>query len=311
MYILNDVEAGKCKMDFHLHTTNSDGEQNAEDVIKQAKQNGLSRIAITDHNTFTYTVPFMYENMMVLPGIELSAEYYVPAWGESTEIHIISIFPDGVNPEDFKELLSGIETGREEYVEAILKDLETRGIHITMDEVRNIEHSSKAIGRHEIAKVLVKKGLEKNIDAAFDHQIGNFSPYYISATRYIHYASMKDVVTQVINSGGLPILAHPYGYSMSEEEIEQLIIDFKSIAGLESRCKGTKSKMVGMEVYYERYLTDEHRMSFLKEMQEKYELFASAGSDRHREDQPFGSCGNYLMFEIMMQCLTLNQLETA
>lgn len=68
MFTLNDVEAGKCKMDFHLHTTNSDGEQNVE-VIKQAKENGLSRIVITDHNMFTYTSPFMHEDMMVVLGI--------------------------------------------------------------------------------------------------------------------------------------------------------------------------------------------------------------------------------------------------
>lgn len=34
MFTLNDVEEGKCKMDFYLHTTNSDGEQNVEEVIK-------------------------------------------------------------------------------------------------------------------------------------------------------------------------------------------------------------------------------------------------------------------------------------
>lgn len=85
MFTLNDVEAGKCQMDFHLHTKNSDGEQNVEEVIKQAKENGLFRIVITDHNTCTYTAPFMHEDMMVVLGIQLSAEYYVTVWGESTK----------------------------------------------------------------------------------------------------------------------------------------------------------------------------------------------------------------------------------
>ena len=303
MLITNDFSVGKHLIDFHLHSDNSDGEQSAEEVIKLAKEQGLSVIAITDHNTFTHTVPYWSEGMLVIPGAELSADYYVPGWGESTEVHIISIFPDGVNPENFKNLLAEVNIGKETYVKAILSDLETRGIHITMDEVKNVDRKTKSIGRHGIAKVLVAKEFEEDIDSAFDHQIGNFSPYYIPATRYIHYASMKDIVCQVIKSGGIPILAHPYGYSMDEIEIEQLIADFAVAANLgDLNIVGTNFT-AGMEVYYERYLGNEQRMSFLKRMQKKYRLLASAGSDRHREGQPFCSGGQYELYEIMVLSL--------
>lgn len=198
-------EENRQHIDFHIHTTNSDGEQSPEMVVRMAKNAGLSLIAITDHNLFTYTDPWEYMGMNIVPGIELSAEYYVPAWNESTEVHVVGIFPDGVNAADFDWILSDIEKGKEDYISAILQDLSTRGIHISMQEVMSVERMQEHVGRHEIAKILVSKGIESSIDDAFDHQIGNFSPFYIPSTRFIQYAALDDIVHQIVESGGVPI----------------------------------------------------------------------------------------------------------
>ena len=42
-------------IDLHLHTTNSDGMESPDEVIGKAQAVGLSLIAITDHNCFTFT----------------------------------------------------------------------------------------------------------------------------------------------------------------------------------------------------------------------------------------------------------------
>ena len=92
-----------------------------------------------------------------------------------------------MNPSEFDEIFSEIDVGKEAYIQAILADLASRDIHITMDEVIAAKGKGKHLGRHDIARVLIliQKGIEKDIEAAFDHQIGNFSPYYIPSTRYI------------------------------------------------------------------------------------------------------------------------------
>lgn len=292
-------------IDLHVHSTNSDGEQSPNEVIHCAKEAGLSAIAITDHNVFTYTEPFVSEGVQVIPGIEFSAEYYVPEWEETTEIHVMGIFPNGVNDSDFKEIFSEIGDEKEAYIRAILDDLATRNIHITMDEVIEAKSKGKHMGRHDIARVLVQKGIEKDIEAAFDHQIGNFSPYYIPSTRYIHYASLKAIIHQVIASGGIPILAHPYGYSMNEKEIELLIEEFSWLVRQECSlsAEDTGTVPAGMEVYYEKYLTDPDRMQFLKDMQKRFGLLASAGGDRHREGQPFCTGGDYILLEKLFSTL--------
>ena len=174
-----------------------------------------------------------------------------------------------------------------------------------MDEVIAAKGKGKHLGRHDIARVLIQKGIEKDIEDAFDHQIGNFSPYYIPSTRYIHYAALKDIIHQVIKNGGIPPLAHPYGYSMNEVEIEQLIEEYSWVVRQEcSEQYGITDTMpAGLEVFYERYLSDQECMKFLKRMQKKYGLLASAGGDRHRDGQPFCSGGDFELLEVMMAAI--------
>lgn len=277
--MMSEKKNQRLRADLHLHTTNSDGRESPETVIAKAKEAGLSVIAITDHNRFTFTETRQYEDMTILPGIEFSVEYFVPARNDTIEIHVVGIFPNGVHPEDFDGIFANIVAGKEAYVAAILEDLETRGIHITMDEVKRVERTGTYIGRHQIAKILVDRQIEPDMDAAFDHQVGNFSPHYIPSTHYIRYASMEDTVRQILRCGGTPILAHAFGYGMNEPEIEQLICDFRRAAG----------ENAAMEVYYEMYLENREYMEFLERMSEKYGLFASAASDRHKGDQPFAS----------------------
>lgn len=91
---LGKKEQVKSRIDFHMHTTNSDGENTPEEVIQLAKDAGLAVIAITDHNKFTYTECIHAGDLDVIPGIEFSAEYKVPAWDEDTsEVHIVGICP--------------------------------------------------------------------------------------------------------------------------------------------------------------------------------------------------------------------------
>lgn len=82
---------------------------------------------------------------MIIPGIEFSTEYYVPTRDEAKEIHVIGIFPDGVNELEFDDILEDIDSGKEAYVAAILDNLEARGICITMDEVYNVERDRKSV----------------------------------------------------------------------------------------------------------------------------------------------------------------------
>lgn len=292
------------RIDLHLHTTNSDGDNTPDEVIRLAAQEELRVISLTDHNKFSFAEPVTVDvaqcetseqwKMTMIPGCEFSASYPVPAWnGETTEIHIIGLFPDGVDPGEFEDIFANLDKGKQQYVKAILKQMNERGIDITLDEVEAAGIRTGHTGRHKIADVLIQKGYARDMDDAFDRHIGNFSPLYIPATRYVDYAPMKEVVSRIRVAGEIPILAHPYGYAMDEAEMETLISDFKITAG----------SYGGMEVYYELYVRNQERMTFLKKMAAKYGLLVSVASDRHRGGQAFASTDGLDLYEKMLETL--------
>lgn len=66
----------KVKIDFHGHTTFSDGTLTPEEVIRVAKRKGLDGVAITDHNTIEGAVLALENNddedFIVIIGSEIS-----------------------------------------------------------------------------------------------------------------------------------------------------------------------------------------------------------------------------------------------
>lgn len=232
--------------------------------------------------------------MTLHPGCEFPVFYPVPTWnGETTEIHVIRFFTDGVDLDEFADIFADLEEGKQQYVQAILGQLNERGIDITLEEVEAAGRRTGHSGRHKIADILLQKEYTENVDEAFERHIGNFSPFYILAASYIHFAPLDEVVRQIRASGGLNILEHPCGYAMDESEMETLISGFKAAAG----------SVAGMEVYYELYVRNPKRMAFLKKMAEKYELFACVASDRHRGGQLFASTDGLDLYEKMLRAL--------
>jgi hypothetical protein len=281
------------RIDLHLHSSNSDGDDTVQEVIQMAADEGLRVIAITDHNKVSISECMKVGDMTAIPGCEFSAMYQVPSREDATEVHIVGLFPDGVDPAAFDGLFEHIATGKRAYIRAILEQLERLDIHVDIEEVNAVQQYTGHTGRHQIAAVLIDKGYAKDLDDAFDHFIGNFSPYYVPSTRYIRYAPLHMVVRQIKEYGGIPILAHPYGYRLEENEIEELISTFQEMAG----------DIGGLEVYYERYVSDPERMEFLHNMAGKYNLLPSVGSDRHREPQPFATTEGLALYEQMLEKL--------
>ncbi len=88
------------KTDMHLHTWYSDGRMSPEEAVRYAKEKGLSKISITDHDG-VFGIPEALEagrkyGIEVIPGIELSAE------ADGKGVHILGYFIDHENRELIK-----------------------------------------------------------------------------------------------------------------------------------------------------------------------------------------------------------------
>lgn len=274
-------------IDLHIHTTSSDGTRTVAETIQDAKESGLASIAITDHNQFAIHGPLVTEGLEIIPGAEFSTFYRTQS-GRVLEVHVVGLFFDGV-PKLLHQIFKKIPLQRKQYLDAIITKLNHLGIAISYEELVNEFPDSNQIGRRHIAEILVKKGYAENVTDAFDRLIGNRSPYWVDSTKYMKYMLMENCVRKICDNGGFPILAHPYHYHCTDEDVLRLIDDFKKIAGEDP---------AGIEVYYSKY--DEMKREELRKIALQFDLYPSAASDRHDSKDRFEQ-GNPLLLEAMKQ----------
>lgn len=255
-------------IDLHIHTTSSDGTRTVDETIQDAIEFGLAHIAVTDHNQFALTEPIDFEGLEIIPGAEFSTSYRTES-DRLLEVHVVGLFFEGV-PKALHQIFRKIPQQRKQYIDAIITRLNHLGISISYEELCNTFPDSNQIGRRHIAEILVKKRYADNITDAFDRLIGNRSPYWVDSTKYMKYMPLSTCIQKICENGGFPILAHPYHYHCSEEEVLKLVKDFREMTG---------DYPAGMEVYYSKY--DEKRREELLKIAKAFELYPSAASDRH------------------------------
>ncbi|MGN0335346.1 MAG: PHP domain-containing protein [Lachnospiraceae bacterium] len=276
-------------IDLHIHTTKSDGMRTLEETIRDASEAGMGAIAITDHNQFALFYPEKYKNMEIIPGAEFSTTYLTNS-GRLLEVHVIGLFFNGV-PKEIQHIFKKIPQQRKNYLDAVITRLNHIGISLAYEELLDHFPESNQIGRRHIAELLVKKHYAENINDAFDRLIGNRSPYWVDIMKYLRYMPLQKCVELICMHQGFPILAHPYHYHCSMQEVEDLIDVF---------LKACAGHPAGMEVYYSKY--DQRQREELKKMAEERNLFASAASDRHSSKERF-ECGDSYLLKLMKEAM--------
>ena len=247
------------KVDLHLHSTASDGRLAPADVVRQAAEQGLSVIAITDHDSVEGVAPALVAakaspRLKVIPGVELSTD--VP----QGEVHVLGYFIDYKNRE-CQVTLEKLRHSRLERAQGMGARLQNLGIHIDWERVQEIAGTG-SIGRPHIAQAMLEKGYITSLKEAFDKFISREGPAYVEREKM----SPVEAVELVLQVNGLPVLAHPFTINNLETTVAEL-----KVAGL-----------VGIETYFYGYTTDEiHRLVSLSE---RYGLIATGGGDYHGLD---------------------------
>lgn len=250
-------------VDFHTHSTCSDGTLTPKELVNHAKKSGLSAFALTDHDSVDGIKEAKEEaertGIEFIPGIEFSA-------AENTETHIIGLF---INPEN-ETLLKTIEKlkgSRKRRMEEICFKLRNLGMDITHDEALEIA-GGNFVGRAHIAKLMVEKGYCETIKECFEKYIGLGKPAYAEKNEL----SAVEAVKAIRAAGGLAFLAHLNQTGYSLEQLEELLLKLKS-AGLN-----------GIEGYYPEYTAEQ--IPDYRALAEKLSLCFSGGSDYHAAMKP-------------------------
>lgn len=186
------------RFDLHIHTTASDGTDSPEAVVALAAEKGFSIIAITDHDTMRGVPEAVAAGekygVRVIGGVEISA-------GGQTEVHVLGY---GIrDAERLEQTLSLMRDKRAERMAAMVEKLRALGVDVTLDEVMALSDGS--VGRSHLARVLIDKGVVRDVREAFARYLSPGKPAYVEREKL----SVQQAVRLIADCGGLPVIAHP------------------------------------------------------------------------------------------------------
>jgi predicted metal-dependent phosphoesterase TrpH len=240
--------------DLHLHTNFSDGTFSPEELVLNAQKGGLACIALTDHDTVEgcarAATAAAKVNMEFIAGTELTAEH------DDTELHVLGYFLDTQNKKLLEEI-GKFQTVRQNRIHEMVARINELGVPLEVESIFALANC-KSPGRPPVARAMVKAGLVKNLDEAFERFLKKSRPAWIPKKKI----SAMEAIELIHQAGGLAVMAHP-GLNRTDEIIPEVVE-----AGLDGiECFHTKHSTAMSE----RYL----------EMADKYHLLVTGGSDCH------------------------------
>lgn len=257
-------------VDLHVHSNRSDGTYSPSQLVDYAAGKGLTAFALTDHDTIdgldeamAYTLKRQKQGLFspeVIPGIEFSTEY------QGRDIHIVGLFIDYKGPA-FQSHLQAFVDSRIQRNHKMCALLQEAGIDITYDQLQQ-EYPGAVITRAHYGKFLLSHGYVKSIAEAFDRFVGDHCPYFVPREK----VTPGQAVKLILQANGIPVLAHPILYHMSDARLDQLVKELK------------ESGLLGIEAVYSTYSAAEERQ--IRKLASKYHLLISGGSDFHGATKP-------------------------
>lgn len=248
-------------IDLHTHSTASDGQYSPAELMRLAKENGVTVTALTDHDTISGIEEAQTEaeriGLKFFSGIEISTD------SEFGSMHILGYNIDPKNAK-LSETCKWFVDQRRERAEKIFRFLEERGVPLTRESVEKYSGGGLLIRPH-FARAMVDAGYVQNVRVAFEKHLDVPEFKKIKREKLTPEKSLE-LITE---AGGIPVLAHPV----------QIKMDLDGLSGLVKKLSGLG--LVGMECYYSTH-TPEQTAEYLK-IAKKNGLYVTAGSDFHGE----------------------------
>ena len=251
-------------IDLHVHSNKSDGSFTPTQLVEYALEKGLSAFALTDHDTTDGIDEAMEaargKNIEVIPGIDFSSEY------EGKDIHIIGLYID-CHSDFFRRRLENFVNGRKIRNQEMCRRLSKHGVPVTYEELI-AEFPGSVITRSHYARYMLNHGYVGSLKEAFDRYVGDHAPCFVPRKKI----TPMRAVEIILKAGGIPILAHPILYHMSNARLDKLVATLKEMG------------LAGLEAVYSTYSSSEERE--MRTLASKYDLCISGGSDFHGKAKP-------------------------
>lgn len=250
--------------DLHTHSYYSDGTCSPEQLLRLARELGLSAIALTDHNTVAGLPEFLAAGegypVEAIPGIEFTAEF------EGEEVHILGLY---LKPEYFQQLEEVMEKVRARKAKSereLTERLQEKGMDISYDALSAATPGGN-INRAHIAAEMVRKGYVSSSKEAFSTWLSPSFGLYTPAKR----PDAFDVIRLIRSMGAVAVLAHPF-LSLKEGRLRKFL------------PQAVQCGLDGMETIYSKY--DPQTTALAERVAAEFGLLPSGGSDFHGDNKP-------------------------
>lgn len=256
--------------DLHCHSTASDGLLAPEAVVRRAQGNGVTMLALTDHDDLDGLAAAEKAagevGLRLINGVEISIQW------ESTSIHIVGL---GFDRQEVRlnQGLAAIRSGRVARAQRMAEALDKIGIHGVLEGAMKYAANPSLISRAHFARYLVEIGICKDVHAVFESYLTPGKPGYVEH----QWASLEDAVTWINGAGGVAVVAHPGRYRISNVEMRRFLGQFKDVGGS------------GVEVVSGSHTPDQ--ILQYARYARQYGFLASLGSDFHGPEESYVDLG--------------------
>lgn len=188
-------------VDLHVHTCLSDGSDTVAQVSQQAKENGLTAISITDHNT---VAAYQGEELKaaealgltVIPGVEIDVIH------NGRSHHMLGLGVD-VTDRALLDLCADSAEKQERYNLDLLALLE-RDVPGVSKEAYDRYEIPAGRGGWKLLNYLLDMGVTRELREGL-----RFYMQYGFNVNTIPFVSLQKAAQVVKSAGGIPIIAHP------------------------------------------------------------------------------------------------------
>lgn len=251
-------------IDLHTHSSASDGTDSPTELVLRASAEGLTAVALTDHDTLSGLAEARSAaadtGIRLIPGTELSVDH------DGLKLHMLVHF---LEPQDgpLQDRLAELRQGRHERNTKIIAKLRELGYELDETDV-DAQAGGEAVGRPHIADALVAKGFVSTRAEAFDGLLSDGGAAYVERLRL----SATAAISLAADSGAVTTVAHPYTIDRNAETFPALFVELKALG------------LSGLEAYYPEHSKD--LQAHLAALAKDLGLVATGGSDYHGTGKP-------------------------
>ena len=268
-------------IDLHIHSNHSDGALTVKEIVREAKLRNIGFMSITDHDSIDCQEIAMdlvgKAGIRYVSGVELNVTFSHSKYrqGKPVSLDFLGYQFDAKN-KVLRDKLRQMAEYREKRAAKILSNLdaefEKEGIQqLTKRDFEEIQASvDGTLGRPHIADYLVKKGIVRNRQEAFDTYLVR-----CDVPKYPLY--LEEASKLVRNAGGKIVLAHP-----NDPHETSLVTLTKSLPEQTGIIEDSMLGYIdGVECWHSRSdaQTTRHYINFVKE----HGLIMTGGSDCHQK----------------------------